>query len=472
MSVPNLTYAARAEVFAVDASHFDPAEAYAAIDLHRTGDYTPYVFRTRDYGKTWTRITDGLPVNQPGGSFARVVRNDTKRRGLLFAGTESGMHVSFDDGDHWQSLSLNAPTTSYRDITIKDNDLLVSTYGRGFWALDDISMLRQVSASTLADAAHLFRHGDAYRVRRNVGADTPFPPEVPPALNPPEGAIVDYWLAQSPTRDITLDVLDSTGALVRHMSSAAHAPVAEAARPPHPNFWVAPPFALLKNAGETRTSWDLRSDSPHSLTHSFEINANPGLTPASPLGPIVLPGTYTLRLTVEGRSYTQTVNVLRDPRTTATAAALQAQHALQMKIVQGIEASYQAHSIAAAFGESLRADSTSEAKAFYASLDTVVGLDAQRRGGRGGGRSPAPNFTAINNALVNQLNAQENGDMAPNAAALAAFSATCKELQAVAVAWQRVITTGLSSYNAVLEQRGRTVLATPAGALKLPACGS
>ena len=142
-----------------------------------------------------------------------------------------------------------------------------------------------------------------------------------------------------------------------------------------------------------------------------------------------------------------------------------------MKIVQGIEASYEARSIAAALGESVRGDSTADATAFYASLDTVAGLDAQRGRGRGAGRPPAPTFSAINNALVNQLNAQENGDIAPTTAALAAFASTCKELQSVAVTWQRVITTGLSSYNAVLKQRGRTVLVTPAGALKLPNCG-
>ena len=162
----------------------------------------------------------------------------------------------------------------------------------------------------MAEAAHLFKPGEAYRVRRNVGADTPFPPEVPHALNPSEGAIIDYWLAQSPTADITLDVLDSAGGVVRHLSSMRQPPDAEAARPPHPNFWVAPPFALPRNAGENRTNWDLRYDAPHSLTHSFEINANPGLTPASPLGPVVLPGTYTLKLTVDGHSYTQTVNVV------------------------------------------------------------------------------------------------------------------------------------------------------------------
>ena len=139
------------------------------------------------------------------------------------------------------------------------------------------------------------------RMRRNVGADTPFPPEVPHALNPAEGA-VDYWLAQAPLGDITLDVLDASGALVRHLSSAPQPPVAEAARPPHPNFWIAPPMPLPTNAGGNRTNWDLRYDAPRSFTHSFEINANPGLTPASPEGPLAIPGTYTLKLTVDGKA--------------------------------------------------------------------------------------------------------------------------------------------------------------------------
>ena len=153
--------------------------------------------RTHDYGKTWTRIVDGLATNQPSGSFARVVRNDPKKRGLLFAGTESGMYVSFDDGDHWQTLMQNLPTTSYRDIAIKDNDLVVATYGRGFWVIDDYSMLRQIAPAIASEPAHLFKPGDAVRIRRNVGADTPFPPEVPHALNPLDGAIIDYWLARA-----------------------------------------------------------------------------------------------------------------------------------------------------------------------------------------------------------------------------------------------------------------------------------
>jgi hypothetical protein len=396
------------------------------------------------------------------------------------------MYVSFDDGDHWQSLMQNLPPTSYRDAVIKDNDLVVATYGRGFWVLDDFSILRQLApngAAIAGEPAHLFKPGDGVRVRRNVGADTPLPPEVPHALNPVEGIPVDYWLARAPSGEITLDVLDASGALVRHLSSAPAQPVPEAARPPHPNFWVAPPLSLPKNGGENRTNWDLRYDSPPAFVHSFEINANPGLTPPSPVGPVVLPGIYTLKLTVDGRSYTQTVTVHNDPRSPATLAAIRAQHGLQMRLVEGLVASYDGHRIAIALRDALRgavpagaapelADFAVRASALGAQLDTVAGLDAPRGRGRGSGQAPPPNFTAINNALVSQLNAQENGDMAPTAAALAAFGSTCSELASVAAAWQRLSTTELGAVNAVLKQRGRAPVALPAGELKLPTCSS
>lgn len=480
-SVPGLPFAARAEVFSIEASHFDASEAYAVVDVYRSGDYTPYVFRTRDYGKTWTRITNGLPVNQPSGSFARVVRNDTRRKGLLFAGTESGMYVSFDDGDHWQSIQNNLPTTSFRDITIKDNDLVVSTYGRGFWVLDDYSMLRELGPTIAGEPAHLFHPGDAARVRRNVGADTPFPPEVPHALNPPDGALIDYWLAAAPGSDITLDVLDQSGSLVRHFSSAPMPPVPEAARPPHPNFWVAPPKSLSKNAGGNRTNWDLRYNSPHAFMHSFEINANPGLTPPSPEGPLALPGVYTLKLTVDGRVNTSSVTVVPDPRSPASLAALRAQHDLQMRLVQGMEASFEGHRIAQALRDALRgaipagaapelSDAAARALALAAQIDTVAGLDAARGRGRGGAQNAAPSFRSINDALTQQLEAQEAGDMAPTSSALAGYAATCKELSTVAAAWNRLSTSELGAFNKVLVGRGRAAVLVPAGTLKVPGC--
>ncbi len=307
VTIPDLQ--PRADILAIEASRFDPATAYAVADRHGTGDYQPYIYRTHDYGKTWTLIVTGLATNQPSGSFARVVREDTKRQGLLFAGTESGMYVSFDDGDNWQSLQLNLPNTSYRDLVVKGNDLVVGTYGRGIWVLDDFSPLRQIAAATASEPAHLFAPGDAIRVRRNVGADTPFPPEVPHGLNAPDGALIYYYLAAKPTGDVTLDVLGAGGAVVRHMSSAAVTPVKEAAQPPNPSFWTFTPQPLPSDVGTNRVNWDLRADDPPAFSHSYEINANPGLTPPSPEGPLVAPGVYTIRLTVAGKSYTQPVTV-------------------------------------------------------------------------------------------------------------------------------------------------------------------
>ena len=479
VSIQGLPNASRAEVLAVDASHSDPATAYAAVDLHRVGDYTPYLFRTHDSGKTWARIVSGLPTNQPSGSFARVIRNDTKKAGLLFAGTESGMYVSFDDGDHWQSLIENLPNSSYRDIALKDNDLIVATYGRGMWIIDDYSVLRQLTPSLAKETAHLFKPGDPVRNRRNVGADTPFPPEVPHALNPKDGVIIDYWLTHAPARGITLDILDASGSIVRHKSSVAQPPVTEAARPPHPNFWVAPPEQLPSHVGENRTSWDLRYDAPPAFTHSFEINANPGLTPASPEGPVALPGVYTLRLNVEGRAYSQTVTVKPDPRSPASAAELSAQHDLLMKMFDGIKLSYEGHRAAVALQAALKRvvpagaqpelpDIASRLTSFSARLDTVVGLDAARGRGRAG--QPAPNFRAINGALVSQLTAQDLGDMAPTPATLAAFARTCGELTGVVTAWQTLRTSELNALNAILKAHARSLISVPASALKPPAC--
>src|SRR5439155_20221597 len=202
------------------------------------------------------KIVAGLPATLPGGAFARVVRADPKRHGLLFAGTESAVYMSFDDGDTWQSLMLNLPTTEYRDIAIHDNDLIVGTYGRGIWVLDDFAVLRQLGAATLTEPAHLFKPSDAVRVRRNVMYNTPFPREVPQAPNPPEGAILYYSLGGKPSAEITIDVLDARGSVVRHLTSAETVPVREAARPPMESFWLAPPRALPTNVGLNRANWD------------------------------------------------------------------------------------------------------------------------------------------------------------------------------------------------------------------------
>ncbi|HJQ20930.1 MAG TPA: sialidase family protein, partial [Gemmatimonadaceae bacterium] len=466
---PSLPLPAVAGLVAVEASRHNPAEAYVAISYHTRGDYAPYIYRTRDYGQTWTKIVNGLPAALTSGAFVRVVREDTKRAGLLFAGTESGVYVSFDDGDSWQSLQLNLPNTSYRDITVHDNDLVAGTYGRGIWVLDDMSPLRQMSAGVMAEAVHLFKPGDAVRLRRNVGSDTPFPAEVPHALNAPTGMFVYYALGQAPSQPVMLDVLDAAGHVVRHLTSAPQPPVREAAQPPEPNFWIAPPYSIPASAGLNRAVWDLRYDPPPAFTHSFEINANPGLTPASPEGALALPGVYTLRLTVDERTYQQTGVVRPDPRSPATLAQLAAQHGLLMRLTGGIDATWNDFQPVAALKHAVEAAKAgapdpivSAANALAAKIDSVAGEPNARRGF--GGRNAQPTFVSVNAEFVNQLNAQDNGDMAPTPAASAAAASACHDLAGVVTRWNTLVSGDLAALDAMLSRQGLATIAAPAAA--------
>ena len=474
VSIPGLPNPLRA-LIAIDASHHDAGTAYAAVNLYSTGDYTPYFFRTRDYGKTWTKIIDGMPTNQASGSFAHVIRADPKKAGLLFAGTASAMYVSFDDGDHWQSMMFNLPNTSYRDIVIKGNDLLVATYGRGIFILDDFSVLRQLTPAIAAEPVHLFTPGDAMRTRRNVGSNTPFPPEVPHALNPRDGVALSYALASPPSGDLSLDVLDATGKLVRHLSSTTMAPVSEAARPPHPNFWLETPTPLTKTAGLNRAYWDLRYDAPPALTHSYEINANPGLTPPSPEGVLAPPGVYSFRLTVNGQTYSTRASVVHDPSSPATSADIAAQHALLLKIDEGMRTTWDGNQRATALravvlkaaGPAAPADVASAATAVNAELDILAG--AVRGGPRGDATAP-PSFVGLNNAFAGQINTQASGDMAPGAGALAGFASKCADLQFAVIRWNELAPGKIGALNAALAAHGSPLIPAPTRMAAPPRC--
>ncbi|MGH7583879.1 MAG: WD40/YVTN/BNR-like repeat-containing protein, partial [Gemmatimonadales bacterium] len=483
-SIRGLPDSNHADISAVDASHLNPAEAYAAVDLHTIGDYKPYLYRTTDYGRTWTEIINGLPSDEVSGSFARVIRADTKKAGLLFAGTESSMYVSFDDGDNWQSLRLNLPTVSFRDAVIKGNDLVVGTYGRGIYILDDISPLRQMTPAMANEAVHLFKPGDAIRVRRNVGHDTPFPPEVPHSLNPPDGALIYYSLNAKPSDEITMDVLDSAGAVVRHLSSASITLFPEFEHPPEPNFWLGIPQPLPA-AGTNRVNWNIRYDDPPAFSHSFPISANPGLTPATPEGPLALPGRYTVKLTVGGRSYTQTVTVRNDPRSPATALDLRAQHVLQMKIYHGIKDAWNAFQDAESMRTQLAtasnapADAEAAIKTFETKLDSVAGNNTSGRGGRGGGGgfgrggrggNAHPTLQALNGMLVRQLEGLDDGDMAPTPAMNAGWSTSCHDLRTAVMNWQGLTARDLPALNAVLTKNGLNAIAAPKTAPAVPVC--
>lgn len=466
VSIPGLPTPRRANVTAIDASHHEAGTAYAAIEFLRMGDHTPYLFRTRDYGKTWTKIVTGLPTGEAGGSFARVIRADTKRAGLLVAGTESGLHVSFDDGAHWQSLMQNLPNSPYRDITIKGNDLIAVTHGRGMWLLDDISMLRQLAPAVATETMHLFAPGDAVRVRRNVSYSTPLPPDIPHAPNPPDGVIIDYWLGATPVGEVSLEVRDASGRVVRHLSSAVQPPVSEAARPPHPDFWLAAPPTLTRKAGSNRVNWDIRHDAPPAFSHSFEIHANPGLTPPSPQGALALPAVYALTLTVDGKSASQRVTVRNDPRSPASLLALRAQDSLLTRITTAMQMVWDGAQRAAALRSSLEsaganssADALAATAALRAAIDSVTG-GGEGRGPRGSAAT-LPTFRSISGALVGQLNAQENADMAPTPAMSAALAASCRDITALRLRWQRIVDGGLASLNTALARAGRPAVVTP-----------
>jgi hypothetical protein len=460
VSIAGLPRPERANVSGLEASPFDAATAYAAIESLRLGDHRPHLFRTRDFGASWTEINAGLPVDETSGSITRVIRADPKRRGLLFAGTESGVHVSFDDGDHWQSLELNLPDTPCWDLAIKDNDLIVGTYGRGIWVLDNYALLRQLTPGMETARARLFAPEEAVRVRRNVNDDTPLPPEIPHALNPPDGVIVDYWLGERPKEEITLEITDASGRVVRHLSSAPIPPLAETPRVPFPEYWLARPKGMPTATATNRVNWDLRYDAPRVFVREFEINANPGLTPPSPEGPLAPPGTYTLRLTVDGVRYEQKVAVKNDPRSPATASDLQAQHGLLMGLYDAINAAWDSGQRAGALRAAIDQATTgappevaASAAPFKTALDAVIG----------GERPGSLTFRGVSGALSRQLAAQDKGDHAPTAPMLAAYAATCRDLGNVQREWTKAVDGGLSAFNAALTRAGRRpVVAEPA----------
>jgi photosystem II stability/assembly factor-like uncharacterized protein len=359
----------------IEASPSNPAAAYVVVDRHVWGDFHPYIYRTGDYGRTWTEITAGIP----NGSFVRVVRADSIRQGLLYAGTENGVFVSFDDGEEWQSLQLNLPTASVRDLAIRDGDLVAATFGRAFWILDDLSPLRQLNAQVAAAPAYLLRPADAVRVRRDVNSDTPMPPEIPAGTNPPAGVILDYTLGSVPSQLIELAIYDANGNLVRRFSSA---PIPESVRRPEKwrtiaDYWMANPQPLPTHIGLNRFTWDLRYSPPPSVGHSYPMSAIPHETPAGPEGPLVVPGEYVVKLTVAAQIYTQPLTIQRDPRETTPASAFAAQLSLEQKIMVGMRESYQAYQAAKQHGAAAAASQFAELNGKLSDLATdIEGADA------------------------------------------------------------------------------------------------
>jgi photosystem II stability/assembly factor-like uncharacterized protein len=357
------------KVTQIDASHFDQATAYISVSRFRMDDLAPLVLRTRDGGKSWTTITRGLADN----ASVNVVREDPKIRGLLFAGSEREVYVSFDDGDRWQPITLNLPHTSVRDLIVHGDDVAIATHGRGFWILDNITPLRQIvghpervplresRGSTLSGwtgRSLLFKPAVAYRLRRNQNTDTPLPPEVPAGENPPDGAMIDYYLAAEARGPVTLEIhrtsaslsasatatADRSGerTLVRRYSSADPPERYDEKTINVPMYWARPPRTLPASKGMHRFVWDLRYPRPGAVQRDFPISAIVHDTPLEPLGVVAVPGAYTVKLTVDGQAFTQSLTLKMDPRAAIAPPGLTQQFTLATKIVDLMNKTYAA----------------------------------------------------------------------------------------------------------------------------------
>lgn len=307
------------KVSQIDASHFDKNTAYIAINAIRKDDMKPYVYKTTNGGQSWELVTKGMNPSGP----VNVVREDPKKAGLLYAGTEREVYFSIDEGANWQSLRNNMPATSIRDLVIHDNDLVVGTHGRSIWIMDNVAPLRELAEARSAQQ-YLFSQGDAYRVRWNMFSDTPLPPEEPTGENPPDGATIDYYLGKN-AQSVRLEILDRNGDVLRSYTNTDQPEEVDTTSLPHPTYWIRPEQKLGNSSGHHRFVWDLRLEPPKGARRQFSIAAVYQKTPSGPHGPFVHPGDYTVRLTVDGQEMTKTINVKLDPRVEISSTGLQLQ---------------------------------------------------------------------------------------------------------------------------------------------------
>jgi photosystem II stability/assembly factor-like uncharacterized protein len=314
------------KVSLMEASHYDVNTAYAAVNRIRCDDLKAHIYKTNDGGKTWKEITNGLPDDP-----INAVREDPKRKGLLYAGGERAVYVSFDDGENWQSLRLNMPATSIRDLVIKDDDIVVGTHGRSFWILDDITPLRQLTATLVKSQNILFKPQTATRVRWSMYTDTPVPQEEPSGQNPPDGAIINYYLGEE-GKEIKLEIKDEKGNVVRTYSNKDT--LYKIPNVNFPKYWIRPQELLSTQKGSHRFLWDMKY-SPLNLPASYPISAIYKNTEPNSTAPWVMPGTYTVRLIVDGKEYNQSLNVIIDPRVKTPLPGLTQQHDLSVQCYKG-----------------------------------------------------------------------------------------------------------------------------------------
>lgn len=452
------------KVSIIEASHFDAGTAYAAINSFRLDDLRPRIYRTRDFGKTWTEIIKGIP----NGGATNAVREDPIRKGLLFAGTEGSVYISFNDGDEWQPLQLNLPHTSMRDLAVHGDDLIVATHGRSFWILDDITPLRQLNAEVAKEGVHLFAPQTAIRFRWNRNPDTPLPPEFPAGKNPPDGAIIDYYLVAALDKPVTLEILDDQQHLVRRYSSADKPEPMEkiAKENPIPMYWVRSTQILSAEAGMHRFVWDVHYAPPESLEHEFPISAIVHDTVKYPLGAWALPGNYTVKLTVDGRSFTQPLVLKMDPRITTSLADLRKQFEMESGSVEGMNQSYEALSKVRSVRAQLKELAVRAGKG--ALSEKIAALDKQAAELEGAAQSSffglppgakqPENFSTLNQHLNGILGVADSADAAPTTQATAVYAELRGALDRLSLRWTKIREEDIAALNKELQKAGLSVV--------------
>ena len=461
------------KVSIIEASHFEAGTAYAAINSFRLDDLRAHIYRTRDFGKTWAEVTNGIPS----GGASNAVREDPVRKGLLFAGTEGSVYVSFDEGDNWQPLQLNLPHTSMRDLAIHGDDLIVGTHGRSFWILDDITPLRQMSADIAKAAASLYRPQEAIRFRWNRNPDTPLPPDTPAGKNPPDGAILDYYLAEGSGQPVTLEILDADNHLVRRYSSTDKPEPLEkiAAANPIPMYWVRPQQILSAEKGMHRFVWDMHCPPPEAVNREFPISAIVHDTPQLPLGAWAMPGTYIVKLTVDGKAYTQPLTVRMDLRIKTSDADLRKQFEMEAGIVQGMDQSFEALQQVRSLRQQIT-DRTGRVKGALADSLTALGKQAAQLEGASqgaffgvppGGKQPE-NLSTLNQHFGQLLGVVDSADAAPTTQASAVYLELEGSLGRLLSQWKALRDSDVAALNASLKKAHMEELDPRKGSMATP----
>lgn len=442
----------------IDASHFDKNTAYAAVNTLRLDDLRPHIYRTRDAGATWTEINNGIPDNEN----TDVVREDPERKGLLFAGTERAVYVSFDDGDHWHSLRLNMGASSIRDLIIKGDDLCVATHGRGFWILDNITPLRQLQAAAMKAPAILFRSQTAVRVRWNTNSDTPIPPDEAAGENPPDGAMIDYYIGAGASGPATIEIKDAAGRVVRRYSSAdpLATPDPNLAIPP---YWVRPPQSLAAGPGMHRFLWDLHYAPVPGVPPQYPIAAVYRNTAPEPTSPWALPGNYTVVLTVNGKSYQQPLTIVMDPRVKTSNADLAEQFKLSKALydewmtLDSISARLKRirGQIAELRPRAPEGNLKTHINALGEKLQALAGTGVGGPGGGGGGGGSArPTIASTSGRARTLFTLIEEVDLAPTPQVTAVVPDVVKDSHTLQETWLSIKSTDIPALNQELRAAG------------------